>query len=99
MQKEQFETHIKETIDPGLYLEDAISKNGVHYTDIDRIMYAKDGKNYYICAFPKQGVQEEFNPGYRSDNDQAFPNREMVEAKIKTFLSTLETDIKDGLYD
>lgn len=88
MNRQQFQEHIQKKINTELYIEDS------SFNDIDRIMYTYQNKPYYVCAFPKNGVREEFDPNYVSERDQAFPKRADIESKVRTFVEQLPNDLE-----
>lgn len=82
MLKEQFEKKIQDEISPDLYLEET------QFEDLDRVMFKREGKSpVYVCAFPRAGVREDFDPSYVSARDIAFPSREQLEAKVADFIN------------
>lgn len=87
MNKQQFEEKIRSEIHPGLYIEPTSQE------DLDRIMVEWEGKPIYICAFPKGGVREEFDPAYQSIMGAPFRTREQTEAKVRHFIETLPDNI------
>ena len=84
MLSKEFELKIQKEISPDLYIEDT------QYEDLERINIKYPGKNdIYICAFPKMGAREVFDPAYQSIKGAAFPSQEMIEGKIKNFVTHL----------
>jgi len=91
MDSKTFEQKIKQEIDQRLYLEPT------NETDLDRVMINIEGKlkPIYLCAFPKAGVKEELDSNYVSDRGDVFPNREILEAKIRTKIDNLDLELYD----
>lgn len=92
MTTQEFEQKIRADIDPGLYVE-PVMVDGAPAEDIERVMYAYKGKSYYVCAVPRRGVKEEFDPNYQSDRGHPFHSRENMEAKIRHFVSDLPNNL------
>ena len=80
-------------ISPELYIEDTV------FEDIDRVMITVKGKHnpIYICAFPKKGVREQFDPGYQSIKGIPFPDMSEMKSKVKVKLDNILNDLE--LYD
>lgn len=89
MNAEEFQNKIQKEIDKRLYIEPT------QYEDIDRIMVNIDGKDIYICAFPKRGVREEPDRNYQSDRGDIFPHRELLEAKVAVKLKNIDLTLYD----
>lgn len=95
MTTQEFETVIKEEIDPRLEV-----LPHPYLTDIERVSLNYPGKSpIHVCGIPANEIREERNPDYQDAVGHIHPSIEECKTKIRVFLEKLKDPEFLDLYE